>query len=106
MSLASNMSEDHQFLMFSATFPAEARKLATHFLAPDHAQIHVGRPGSSHSNIHQVVSERSSQVVLLYDLTLSDCLGRVKHEAAGTLGSTYEPSRMPHHDFLCQSPYM
>ena len=42
--------------MFSATFPQEARDLAEQLLAGDHAVIHVGRLGSSHENIHQVVS--------------------------------------------------
>ena len=42
-------------MMFSATFPKEARQLAKEYLANDHIRIRVGRAGSSHMNIHQKV---------------------------------------------------
>lgn len=35
-------------MMFSATFPKEARALAREFMATDHVRIRVGRVGSTH----------------------------------------------------------
>ena len=53
----SNLSSgDHQFLMFSATFPKQARALAKQYLDPDHVRIKVGRTGSTLKNIRQDVS--------------------------------------------------
>ena len=43
-------------MMFSATFPKEARQLAKEYLANDHIRIRVGRAGSSHMNIQQKVN--------------------------------------------------
>ena len=42
-------------MMFSATFPKDARALAKAYLADDHIRIRVGRAGSSHQNIKQTV---------------------------------------------------
>ena len=42
-------------MMFSATFPKEARQLARQYLADDHIRIRVGRAGSTHKNIQQSV---------------------------------------------------
>lgn len=54
---ASQDDGDHQFMMFSATFPKEARELARKYLADDHVRIRVGRPGSAHINVRQDVRE-------------------------------------------------
>ena len=43
--------------MFSATFPRGARELAKDYLDDEHIRIHVGRPGSTHKNITQRVSD-------------------------------------------------
>lgn len=43
-------------MMFSATFNKECRQLAKSFLSADYIRIRVGRPGSSHLNVHQQVS--------------------------------------------------
>lgn len=42
-------------MLFSATFPKEARELAKEYLAANHVRFRVGRAGSSHKNIKQVV---------------------------------------------------
>ena len=47
--------EDHSYLMFSATFPSAARKIAARYMAKDHVRIKVGRIGSTHKNITQGV---------------------------------------------------
>lgn len=52
---ASSMEGDHQFLLFSATFPARARALAKKYLADDNIRVSVGRVGSTHMNIRQDV---------------------------------------------------
>jgi ATP-dependent RNA helicase DDX3X len=41
--------------MFSATFPKSERSLVRKYMSEDHFQIRVGRPGSSHKNIQQVI---------------------------------------------------
>jgi ATP-dependent RNA helicase DDX3X len=43
-------------MMFSATFPKRLRDLAKEYLANDHCRLRVGRAGSSHGNIQQVIS--------------------------------------------------
>jgi ATP-dependent RNA helicase DDX3X len=42
-------------MMFSATFPREARAVAKEYMAKDHIRIRVGRAGSSHINVTQKV---------------------------------------------------
>ena len=54
--LDNNEDADHRYLMFSATFPRGARALAKDYLDDDNIRIHVGRPGSTHKNITQRVS--------------------------------------------------
>lgn len=44
-------------MMFSATFPKDARIVAKEYMASDHIRIRVGRAGSTHANISQNVSE-------------------------------------------------
>ena len=53
---ASNLNEDHHFLMFSATFTKASREMAAKYLEDDHIRIRVGRTGSVHSNVVQDVS--------------------------------------------------
>lgn len=43
------------YLMFSATFPKQARQLAREHLAMNHLRIRVGRAGSTHENIKQEI---------------------------------------------------
>ena len=50
-----NEEADHNYLLFSATFPSEARRLAKQYLAGNHIRVRVGRMGSSHKNIAQTV---------------------------------------------------
>lgn len=42
-------------MMFSATFPKEARMVAKEYLSIDHIRIRVGRIGSVHANVTQHV---------------------------------------------------
>ncbi len=42
-------------MMFSATFPKDARAVAKEYMAKDHIRIRVGRAGSSHINVTQKV---------------------------------------------------
>lgn len=46
-----------QYMLFSATFPKRLRELAKTHLANEHVRFRVGRAGSSHGNILQVVME-------------------------------------------------
>ena len=60
-----NADDDHVYMMFSATFPKEARAVAKEYMSKDHVRIRVGRAGSSHTNIIQKVkvSPQSWRVV-------------------------------------------
>ena len=51
----SNEDADHHYMLFSATFPREARALAKEYLDAGHVRIAVGRLGSTHKNIKQQV---------------------------------------------------
>jgi hypothetical protein len=51
----SNEDADHHYLLFSATFKAELRKVAKQYLSNDHIRIRIGRSGSTHVNVKQVV---------------------------------------------------
>ncbi|KAF2860535.1 DEAD-domain-containing protein, partial [Piedraia hortae CBS 480.64] len=67
--------DDHQFLMFSATFPGPTRRLARKHLSPNYVRIKVGRVGSTHINIQQkvmYVDGREKQSVLQDMLLQSD----------------------------------
>ena len=50
-----NEDADHLFMMFSATFPKDARVLAKEYMAEDFIRIRVGRAGSTHANVSQNV---------------------------------------------------
>ncbi|KAH7057242.1 DEAD/DEAH box RNA helicase [Macrophomina phaseolina] len=68
-----NEDADHAYLMFSATFPKDARALARQHLAEDYIRIRVGRAGSTHNNIHQKIVwvEDSEKDKALFDLLFS-----------------------------------
>jgi ATP-dependent RNA helicase DDX3X len=51
-----NEDADHHYLLFSATFKPELRKIAKKYLANDHIRIRIGRAGSTHMNVKQIVS--------------------------------------------------
>ena len=46
-----------KYMLFSATFPKRLRDIAKEYLADDHIHLRVGRAGSSHGNIQQVITE-------------------------------------------------
>jgi ATP-dependent RNA helicase DDX3X len=54
-----NEDGDHRYLLFSATFSKDMRKLARKYLSIDHIRIRIGRAGSAHGNIKQQVSAYS-----------------------------------------------
>ena len=45
-------------MMFSATFPKEARAVAKEYMSKQHIRIRVGRAGSSHINVTQKVRRK------------------------------------------------
>lgn len=68
-----NADADHTYLMFSATFPKSARRLAKEYMDKDYLRIKVGRVGSTHQNITQTivyVDEREKDQAL-FDLIFS-----------------------------------
>ncbi|KAH6620439.1 P-loop containing nucleoside triphosphate hydrolase protein [Boeremia exigua] len=68
-----NNDADHTYLMFSATFPKSARRLAKEYMEADYLRIKVGRVGSTHTNITQnivYVDEREKNQAL-FDLIFS-----------------------------------
>ncbi|KAJ9622710.1 hypothetical protein H2203_006361 [Taxawa tesnikishii (nom. ined.)] len=68
-----NEDADHVYMMFSATFPKEARSLARQYMAQDYVRVRVGRAGSSHKNVKQniVWVESDSKKQATYDLLTS-----------------------------------
>jgi hypothetical protein len=65
-----NEDADHHYLLFSATFKPELRKVAKKYLANDHIRIRIGRAGSTHMNVKQIVSS-DLNIVQNIVLTLS-----------------------------------
>lgn len=59
-----NEDADHRYLLFSATFDKDMRKLAKKYLANDHVRIRIGRAGSVHMNVKQNVSTTTSSPVI------------------------------------------
>ena len=63
-----NEDADHLYMMFSATFPKEARTLARQYMQQEYTRIRVGRAGSSHKNVTQnivwVDEDAKNQAVL------------------------------------------
>ncbi|KAH4061120.1 hypothetical protein HBH49_011000 [Parastagonospora nodorum] len=74
-----NSDGDHTYLMFSATFPKEARRLAKEYMEEDAVRIKVGRVGSTHENIKQqiVYVAESEKNQALFDLIFSEEPGRI-----------------------------
>jgi ATP-dependent RNA helicase DDX3X len=72
-SVDTNTDADHTYLMFSATFSKETRKLARDYMDEDFVKIKVGRVGSTHQNIKQKVHfvEESAKNDALFDLIFS-----------------------------------
>ncbi|KAK5000304.1 hypothetical protein LTR66_000836, partial [Elasticomyces elasticus] len=68
-----NDDADHIYMMFSATFPKEARQLARDYMSTNHIRIRVGRAGSSHQNINQniIYVEQGVKKHALYQLLFS-----------------------------------
>ncbi|KAF7509314.1 hypothetical protein GJ744_008208 [Endocarpon pusillum] len=68
-----NEDSDHHYLLFSATFKPELRKVAKKYLANDHIRIRIGRAGSTHMNVKQIIVwiERNMKQKAVYDLLLS-----------------------------------
>ena len=66
-----NEDADHRYLLFSATFDKNMRKLAKKYLANDHVRIRIGRAGSSHMNVTQQVSILPQQPCTLLTLIRS-----------------------------------
>lgn len=60
-------------MMFSATFPKQARRLAKQYMEDDCIKIKVGRVGSTHSNIKQqiIYVAESAKNQALFDLIFS-----------------------------------
>ncbi|KAF2476402.1 DEAD-domain-containing protein [Lindgomyces ingoldianus] len=69
-----NEDADHTYLMFSATFPKVARRLARDYMDQDYVRIKVGRVGSTHENIKQqiIFVNESEKNQALFDLIFSD----------------------------------
>jgi ATP-dependent RNA helicase DDX3X len=67
-----NEDPDHAYLMFSATFPKEARKVARMYMAEDSIRVRIGRAGSTHKNVTQdiIFVERNKKKQALYDLLM------------------------------------
>ncbi|OAL06089.1 DEAD-domain-containing protein [Phaeosphaeriaceae sp. SRC1lsM3a] len=74
-----NVDADHTYMMFSATFPRAARRLAKEYMEEDYLRIKVGRVGSTHENIKQqiVYVEDSAKNQALVDLIYSQEPGRI-----------------------------
>ncbi|KAI9733417.1 MAG: hypothetical protein M1834_003501 [Cirrosporium novae-zelandiae] len=68
-----NEDADHVYMMFSATFNKETRKLAKKFMATDHMRIRVGRAGSTHVNVEQqiIATDESMKRQALYDILIA-----------------------------------
>ncbi|KAI9800735.1 MAG: hypothetical protein M1833_003151 [Piccolia ochrophora] len=64
---------DHVFMMFSATFPREARALAREYIVENYVHFRVGRIGHVHSDIEQMVIfvAREQKRQALFDLIAS-----------------------------------
>lgn len=65
-----NEDDDHQYLLFSATFNKKMRKLARNFLKTDHVRVRIGRSGAVLNNVIQniIYVDRNLKQQALYDL--------------------------------------
>ncbi|KAH8698106.1 P-loop containing nucleoside triphosphate hydrolase protein [Phaeosphaeriaceae sp. PMI808] len=69
-----NSDADHTYLMFSATFPKTARRIAKDYMMEDYLRIKVGRVGSTHENIKQkiIYVNDNEKNQALFDLIFSE----------------------------------
>jgi ATP-dependent RNA helicase DDX3X len=69
-----NTDGDHTYMMFSATFPKGARRLAKDYMEEECIRVKVGRVGSTHENIKQQIIYVNENVKnqALFDLIFSD----------------------------------
>lgn len=69
----SNEDPDHVYMMFSATFPKEMRRIARRYMETDYFRIYVGRIGSTHQNVTQTIhfTDENKKRDALYDLLFS-----------------------------------
>ncbi|MCJ1313536.1 hypothetical protein MMC25_007215 [Agyrium rufum] len=68
-----NEDDDHTYMMFSATFPKEARLLAKNLLRNNHVRVRISRPGAAVTDIEQsvyFVAEPNKRQAL-FDLLMS-----------------------------------
>lgn len=87
---------DHVYMMFSATFPKEARQVAKQYMSTDHIRIRVGRAGSSHMNITQRVRRLLFLIARCRSLTMQQVEyieDRDKRERLWDLLLSMPPSR-------------
>ncbi|KAI4726455.1 DEAD/DEAH box RNA helicase [Aureobasidium sp. EXF-10728] len=68
-----NEDPDHAYLLFSATFPKESRKVARTYMDEDAMRVRIGRAGSTHKNVTQdiIFVERNQKKQALYDLLMA-----------------------------------
>ncbi|KAI7567401.1 DEAD/DEAH box RNA helicase [Hortaea werneckii] len=73
-----NEDADHVYLMFSATFPKQAREMARRYMAEDYTRIRLGRSGAAHKNIRQHILyvDQDQKKECLYDLLVNMEPGR------------------------------
>ncbi|KAI7282570.1 DEAD/DEAH box RNA helicase [Hortaea werneckii] len=73
-----NEDADHVYLMFSATFPKQARKMASRYMAEDYTRVRLGRSGAAHKNIRQHILyvDQDQKKECLYDLLIKSKPGR------------------------------
>ena len=73
-----NEDADHIFLMFSATFPKQAREMARQYMAEDFTLIKIGRSGSAHKNINQdiIYVDQDQKRECVFDLLIKMEPGR------------------------------
>jgi ATP-dependent RNA helicase DDX3X len=69
-----NTDGDHTYMMFSATFPKGARRLAKEYMENECIRVKVGRVGSTHENIKQqiIYVNENEKNQALFDLIFSD----------------------------------
>ncbi|KAI6851553.1 DEAD/DEAH box RNA helicase [Hortaea werneckii] len=73
-----NEDADHVYLMYSATFPKQARQMARRYMAQDYTRIRLGRSGAAHKNIRQHILyvDQDQKRECLYDLLVNSKPGR------------------------------
>ncbi|RMY14218.1 hypothetical protein D0867_07209 [Hortaea werneckii] len=73
-----NEDADHVYLMFSATFPKQAREMARRYMADDYTCVRLGRSGAAHKNIRQHILyvDQDQKRECLYDLLVKMEPGR------------------------------